>query len=231
MARTNPAADGETRFEVEVPGGTTTAVWTAGAGATGNLAIHAHGAGSHLGHRLVVAQATAIGAAGFDVVRFDFPYRAAGRGRPDRMPVLMEAYRAVADAVRERFGPARLVIGGQSMGGRTASLLAAEGFACDGLLLLAYPLHPPGRPGKARDEHLPRIGVPTLCLNGTRDKLCERELMERVLERTRPAFRMHWIEGADHGFRVPARSGRKEADVMDEVRDAVRTWASDALAD
>ena len=121
------------------------------------------------------------------------------------------------------------MIGGQSMGGRTASMLAADGFACDGLLLMAYPLHPPGKPEKLRDGHLPRIAVPTLCLNGTRDRLCDRELMESALERTRPTFRMHWLEAADHGFHVLARSGRKDPVVMDEVAEVVRGWAAEML--
>ena len=112
------------------------------------------------------------------------------------------------------------------MGGRAASMLAADGFACDGLLLLAYPLHPEGKPEQLRDAHLPSIAVPTLCLNGTRDKLCQQDLMEDVLRRVRPTFRMHWLAGADHMFHVLKSSGRTDAQVMEEVGQVAAEWAS-----
>ena len=87
------------------------------------------------------------------------------------------------------------------MGGRVATMLAAQGFACDALLLFAYPLHPDGKPEKLRDAHLPAIRVPVMCVNGTRDRLCRRELMEAVLERVGAPWRMHWIAAAGHSFR------------------------------
>lgn len=132
-----------------------------------------------------------------EVVRFDFPYRERGAKMPDRMPVLKEAISAQAARVR---GKGKLLIGGRSMGGRAASMLAAEGFQCDGLLLFAYPLHPAGKPDKLRDAHLAQIGVPVLCFNGTRDELCRRDLMEKALENL--SWRMHWLEGATHSFRA-----------------------------
>jgi hypothetical protein len=103
-------------------------------------------------------------------------------------------------------------------------MLAAKGFACDGLLLLAYPLHPEGKPEQLRDAHLPDIAVPTLCLNGTRDALCRPDLMEQVLARVGPDFRMHWLEGADHSWHVLKRSGRTDADVLDEAGRATEEW-------
>jgi hypothetical protein len=108
------------------------------------------------------------------------------------------------------------------MGGRAASMLAAEGFRCDGLLLLAYPLHPAGKPEKLRDAHLPQIRVPVLCFNGTRDALCQRELMEQVLGRL--SWRMHWLEGADHSFRVLKSWGKRDDDVLGELADVARDW-------
>jgi predicted alpha/beta-hydrolase family hydrolase len=96
-------------------------------------------------------------------------------------------------------------------------MLAASGFDCDGLLLLAYPLHPEGQPEKLRDAHLPAIRVPVLCLSGTRDALCRQDLMEPVLRRVGPNWRMHWLEGADHSFHVLKSSGRTDMDVLDEV--------------
>jgi hypothetical protein len=147
--------------------------------------------------RGMVGLAQSLGGAGFDVVRFNFPYRERGAKLPDPMPVLKEAIASTAARVR---GNQKLIIGGRSMGGRAASMLAADGFACDGLLLLAYPLHPAGKPEKLRDAHLPKIRVPVLCFNGTRDTLCRRDLMERALDGL--PWRMHWLEGAGHSFRV-----------------------------
>jgi len=184
--------------------------------------VCAHGAGGHKDDRGMTRAAQALEAAGFSVVRFNFPYREKGSGRPDPMPVLKASIAEVVARVREERAPRRLVIGGRSMGGRAASMLAADGFACDGLLLLAYPLHPAGQPEKLRDAHLPRIEVPVLCINGTRDALCERGLMDRTLKSR--SWRMHWLEGADHSFHVLKSSGRTDDDVMAEVGSTARDW-------
>jgi predicted alpha/beta-hydrolase family hydrolase len=140
------------------------------------------------------------------------------------MPKLTACIEALTGHVRRALPASRLIIGGRSMGGRAASMLAAEGFASDGLLLLAYPLHPPGRPDKPRDAHLPSISTPTLCINGTRDDFCDRTLMEEVLGRVHPAFRMHWVDGADHSFHVLKSSGRRDSDVLAEIGTTVRAW-------
>ena len=132
----------------------------------------------------MIAVASALGGAGFEVVRFNFAYRERGSKLPDPMPALKAEVAAAAARAREELKPRRLLIGGRSMGGRAASMLAADGFACDGLLLLAYPLHPAGKPEKLRDAHLAQIRVPVLCFNGTRDELCRRDLMEKALEET-----------------------------------------------
>ncbi len=161
---------------------------------------------------------------GFEVVRFNFPYREKGSGRPDPMPVLKATIESVVARVRAERKPRRLVIGGRSMGGRAASMLAADGFACDGLLLAAYPLHPAGLPEQLRDAHLPRIRCPVLCFNGTRDALCRRELMERALAGVQAPWQMHWLEAADHSFRVLKSSGRTEAQVDAEIGEAAEGW-------
>lgn len=132
---------------------------------------------------------------GVQVVRFNFPYREKGRKIPDPMPVLKAAIRDVASQFP------RVVIGGRSMGGRAASMLAADGFTCAGLLLFAYPLHPAGQPEKLRVSHLPEIKVPVLCFNGTRDTLCRRDLMEKHVP---AAWNMQWLEGADHSLKGAA---------------------------
>ena len=144
------------------------------------------------------ASARALEAAGLDVRRFNFGYREQGRRIPDPMPVLKKAYEGAV--AREREEGRQLFIGGRSMGGRVATMLAADGFPCDGLILLAYPLHPAGKPEKLRDAHLPRIHAPVLCFNGTRDALCTRALMEKALEPVRAPWEMHWIEAADHSL-------------------------------
>jgi len=166
----------------------------------------------------------ALSERGVDVVRFNFPYKEKRSGRPDPMPLLERTIEAVVARTRSELQPRTLLIGGRSMGGRAASMLAADGFACHRLLLLAYPLHPAGKHDQLRDAHLPTIGVPVLCLNGTRDALCRRDLMETVLERVAENWTMHWLDGADHSFHVLKSSGRTDAEVMAEIGETSRGW-------
>src|SRR5437867_848681 len=154
------------------------------------LFVFAHGAGGHMADRGVLALTAQFCARGLHVVRFNFPYRERGSRRPDAIPVLQDCIAAVVASAAERVDATQWIIGGRSMGGRAASMLAADGFECDGLLLLAYPLHPAGDPAKLRAAHLARITVPVLCFNGTRDALCRRDLMEKALEGVSGAFRM-----------------------------------------
>jgi len=142
------------------------------------------------------------------------------------MPRLKECIAAVVARVREEIEPKKLIIGGRSMGGRAASMLAADGFECDGLLLLAYPLHPPGKPDQLRDAHLPAIKVPVICFNGTRDPFCTPDLMKAVLKNVKTDWKMHWVEGADHSFHVPKSSGRTDAEVLAEIGNATEVWVS-----
>lgn len=186
--------------------------------------VCAHGAGGNMADRGMLATAGAMRAHGIGVVRFNFLYKEKKSGRPDPMPLLMETTAAVVARVRAERSPRRLVIGGRSMGGRAASMLAADGFSADGLLLLAYPLHPAGQPAKLRDAHLPRIRMPVLCFSGTRDALCTRELMERALGTVTAPWDMRWIEGADHSFHVLKSSGRSDGDVMAEIGSASAGW-------
>ncbi len=172
------------------------------------------------------ATAATMRARGMDVVRFNFLYKEKGSGRPDPMPLLESTVTAVVARARDELTPRRLIIGGRSMGGRAASMLASRGLDADGLLLLAYPLHPAGKPSQLRDAHLPSIEMPALCINGTRDALCTPSLMEKVLERVGASFRMHWIDGADHSFHVLKSSGRTDAQVMEEIGDVSAGWLS-----
>ena len=175
----------------------------------------------------MVALSHTLEAIGLRVVRFNFPYREAGSRRPDPMPVLKSSIASVVSRVRNE-NPGKLFIGGRSLGGRAASMLAADGFACDGLLLFAYPLHPAGQPQKLRDAHLPKIQVPVLCFNGTRDPLCTKDLMDAAAKG--PAWEMHWLEGADHSFHVLKSSGRTDRDVLAEVGAVTAAWLKAAPA-
>lgn len=175
-------------------------------------------------HRHLNSLAEVFLGMGLQVVRFNFLYRAGGKSVPDKMPTLQACFGAVVGAVREKLQPSRLLIGGHSMGGRCASMMAAAGFPCDGLVLCAYPLHPPGQFNKLRDAHLPLISIPTLCLNGTQDPLCERGLMDAVASKLGSNFTMHWLEHADHSFHVLKRSGRTDEEVLVEVGKTMSAW-------
>ena len=212
----------------KVPVGTdqTTVAWDPADNGRGVVFICAHGAGGQMNDRSVVAVTRSLRERGIDTVRFNFLYRERGSGRPDPMPRLIECFSAVVASVRERVQPGALLLGGRSMGGRAASMMVADGTACDGLLLLAYPLHPPGQPAKLRVEHLPRIAVPVLCVNGTRDPFCDPPLMDRTLSNLGGNWRMLWLAGADHSFHVLKSSGRSDADVLEEVAKTVDEWAA-----
>lgn len=192
--------------------------------------VCAHGAGGSISDRGTVASANALLGQGFGVVRFNFLYKEKKSGRPDPMPKLMETVAAVVARTREELAPETLLIGGRSMGGRAASMLAADGFDADGLLLLAYPLHPAGQPEKLRDAHLPKIRMPVLAFSGTRDALCTRELMERALKTVTAPWEMRWIDGADHSFHVLKSSGRTDAEVLREIGEVSAQWLGRLVA-
>ena len=151
---------------------------------------------------------------GMGVVRFNFLYKEKKSGRPDPMPRLKETLAAVIARTRDEVKPRFLIIGGRSMGGRAASMLSADGFECEGLLLLAYPLHPPGKPEKSRTEHLPSIKVPCLFVSGTKDAFGAVAELEAATAAIPGPVTHVWIEGGDHGLR------RRD----DEVAAVVRDW-------
>lgn len=203
----------------------TSAVWDSAGASPGRVVfVCAHGAGGHMADRSLLGLTEVLGQHGLNVVRFNFLYREQRSARPDPMPRLVRCFSAVLARVHAELDPGILIIGGRSMGGRAASVLAADHVGCDGLLLLAYPLHPPGQPEKLRSAHLPAIAVPVLCCNGTRDPFCRRELMEEVLRNVGPRWTMRWLEGADHSFHVLKRSGTTDAAVLAEVASATQAW-------
>jgi predicted alpha/beta-hydrolase family hydrolase len=204
---------------------------TAGAVA---LLILAHGAGVHRDHPSMNRLAGALAESGFSVLRFNFPYSEAKRRAPDRAPVLVQTWLDVYAWARSR-EPGRslpILAGGRSMGGRMASMAAAEHpgvFTPVGLVFFAYPLHPPDAPDRPRTAHLGRIRVPLLFLSGTRDTLARVDLMEAEARKLGPRATLHLLEGADHGFHVLKRSGRTDEDIVGEAADTVRSWAGPLL--
>jgi len=159
----------------------------------------APGAGADRTQATLVALDDAASAAGWDVVRMDFPYRRAGRRAPDRAPVLIAAVVEEATALAARCGA--LVAGGRSMGGRMCSMAVAAGMEAAGLVLISYPLHPPGRPDKLRVEHFASITVPCLFVSGTRDAFASPAELEEATAAIPAPVSHQWIDGRDHGLR------------------------------
>jgi uncharacterized protein len=161
----------------------------------------APGAGSSSTHPTSVAIEELV--APLPTARMDFPYRKAGRKAPDRPPVLLEAVRTEAAALlaRARVRPDRLVLGGRSMGGRICSMAVADGLPAHALVLLSYPLHPPGRPAKLRIEHLPAITVPTLVVSGTKDPFGTPDELVQHLDTIAAPVTYVWVEGAGHEWK------------------------------
>ncbi len=157
------------------------------------------------------------------VERMDFPYRKAGRRTPDRPPVLLAAVREGAAELSARTGvpPPRLVLGGRSMGGRICSMAVAEGVPALGLVLVSYPLHPPGKPGQLRAEHFPSLDLPCLFVSGTRDAFGSPVELEAATAAIPGQVTHVWVEGGDHGLR------RKDA----AVATAVRRWLEALIGD
>lgn len=213
-------------WKVRVGEETTSALFEPAEGADAPVFVCAHGAGGNMNDGAVRAITAAARARGISTVRFNLLYAELGKKRPDPMPRVIACLEAVVAHVRSEVAPSRLIVGGSSMGGREFSMAVADGLACDRLLLLAYPLHPPGQPDKLRVEHLPRITVPVLCMNGTRDPFCTPALMDQTLATLGDNWTMKWLAEADHSFHVLKRTGRTNAEVIDEAADAIASWAS-----
>lgn len=195
------------------------------------LYVMAHGAGAGMRHPFLEAMAQALARRAVATYRFEFPYMAAGLRRPDRPSVLHEAVRrAVAHAAASAPG-LTLFAGGKSMGGRMTSEVAAGAGGglpapVHGLIFLGFPLHPPRRPSDARAAHLPNVALPMLFLQGTRDALADLSLLEPVCRSLGPRATLHIVDGADHSFHVPRRSGRSDANVVDELAATIAAWAT-----
>jgi predicted alpha/beta-hydrolase family hydrolase len=189
----------------------------------------AHGAGSDMHTATLERVADALAAAKIPSLRFNYPYRDAGRKSPDRAAVLDAATReAAAELARvTKLPPERLVLGGRSMGGRYCSLVVGDDddpVPALGLLLLGYPLHAAGKPDQPRVEHFPRLRVPCLFVSGTRDSLASRDALTAAVKAIKGRVTMHWLESADHGYRPKKSSGRTAEDVAAEVADVSARW-------
>lgn len=168
--------------------------------------VVAHGAGAGMEHPFLRGFTDALNSLGLATLRFNFPYREAGRKFPDRPPTAIAAWRAAMAAAAVQaaeYGDTGPVwAAGKSFGGRMASMAVADGMEAAGLVYLGYPLHPPGKPDKVRDEHLYGITSPMLFLQGSRDSFATPGILEDVVRRIGPSAVLQWVEGGDHSFAV-----------------------------
>lgn len=207
----------------------TTIAWQGPTRGADRAVLLAHGAGADLDAPVLRAVADALADAGIPSLRFNYPYRDAGRRAPDRPEVLLRATREAAAelARRARLEPAQLVLGGRSMGGRYCSLAVGDPedpLPARGLLLLGYPLNPAGRPEQRRDGHFGRLAVPVLFVSGTRDALADRAALTRAARRIRGAVSWCWLDTADHGFRPRRASGHRLDDMVARAAEAALEW-------
>lgn len=218
----------EHRFTATRSTGDVSAILLRPANATA-LYVFGHGAGAGMRHAFMEAAAAALGERGVATFRYHFPYMEAGRRGPNPAPVLVKTVRsAVAEAAR-LVPELPLLAGGKSMGGRMTSTAASSKAlpGVRGLAFFGFPLHAAGRPSADRGAHLEDVGLPMLFLQGTRDKLADLTLLEPLLAEVRPRPLLHVVEGADHGFHVLKRSGRTDAEVIEEIADRFETWAGE----
>jgi len=190
------------------------------------LYVFAHGAGAGMQHAGMASVADALADVGVATLRYQFPYMERGSRRVDSPAVAHSAVRAAVAEARRRLPALPLFAGGRSFGGRMTSqaqsLAPLEGVR--GLAFVAFPLHPAGKPGIERAEHLAKVAVPMLFLQGSRDELADLDLLRSVLEPLRPRATLHVVEHADHSFHVRASSGRKDPDVVLELARTMADW-------
>jgi uncharacterized protein len=189
----------------------------------------AHGAGGNQTSKFMVDFAQALAARGIDTITFNFLYSEAGRGLPDRNDKLETCYLKIIEAYHKgtlgKNVGNKLVIGGKSMGGRIASQVAARhADGISGLVLLGYPLHPPGRPDKLRSKHLPDIEAPMLFVQGSRDAFGTPEELRPIIKNLKAPADLYIVEGGDHSFKVPKRSSTPQDSVDRGILDQIASW-------
>jgi uncharacterized protein len=189
--------------------------------------VFAHGAGAGMTHAFMERAAAGLAARGIASLRYQFPYMEKGSKRPDPPAIAQASVRAaVAEAARAYPG-LPLIAGGKSFGGRMTSQAQAKTPLAGvvGLAFFGFPLHATGKPSADRADHLADVRIPMLFLQGGNDKLAELSLLRPVVEGLGARARLHVVEGADHSFHVPARSGRNDGEVMEEILDAFAAWS------
>ncbi|MGZ5040924.1 MAG: alpha/beta hydrolase family protein [Usitatibacter sp.] len=188
--------------------------------------VLAHGAGAGMTHPFMESIAAGLAQRGIATLRYQFPYMERGSRRPDAPAVAHAAVRAAVREAASRLPEAILFAGGKSFGGRMTSQAQADAplDRVRGLAFLGFPLHAAGKPSDERAAHLARVRIPMLFLQGTRDELASLALLEPVVARLGEAATLRVFEDADHSFHVPARSGRKDAEVRSEMLDALAQW-------
>jgi predicted alpha/beta-hydrolase family hydrolase len=191
------------------------------------LLVLAHGAGAGMTHPFLEALVGELSAAGIATFRYQFPYMEQRRRAPDRPAVLTATVAAAVHAARKAAPGLSLIAGGKSMGGRMTSTAASQ-HPLDqvrGLVFFGFPLHPPGQPGIKRADHLAKVSVPMLFLQGTRDTFAGLDLLRPVCAKLGSLATLHVIESADHSFHVLKSSGKTDAEVLHELAQTTATWA------
>jgi uncharacterized protein len=214
-------AQGAPRSKVEV-----SAIEMRPGGAKAMLVL-GHGAGAGMRHAWMEAMARELAEAGVATLRYQFPYmEKLSRGKPDRPAVATATVKAAVEKAAEISDGLPIFAGGKSFGGRMTSTAAAEGLipGVKGLVFFGFPLHPPGQPGTKRAEHLGRVTVPMLFLQGTRDALADLKLLRPICKGLGERATLHVVETADHSFHVLKSAGRSDADVLRELAQTAAAW-------
>lgn len=215
-----------TSLIIPLPDGTSVSgLWLAPASPRATLVL-AHGAGAGMTHKSMTAIAEGLSARGVATLRFQFPYMERGSKRPDPPPVAQAAVRAVVAEASRRAGDLPLFAGGKSFGGRmTSQAQAAQPLAgVRALVFFAFPLHPAGKPAISRADHLADLQIPMLFLQGTRDELAQLDLLRPVVDNLGASATLVLAQDADHAFHVPAKTGRKDPEVLADLLDAAVEW-------
>jgi len=191
------------------------------------LLVFAHGAGAGMEHPFMESMARKLDERGVATLRFDFPYMAERRKRPDHRNKLIQTVRAAVDRAREKEPDLPLFAGGKSMGGRMTSMAQVENPlpGVEGLVFFGFPLHAPGKDGDVRGKHLFDVEIPMLFLQGDRDSLANLEFLRPLVKKLGKRATLHVEEGADHGFHVLKRSGRTDEGVLDAIVGEASTWS------
>ena len=192
------------------------------------LLVLGHGAGAGMRHKFMEAIVEQLAKNEIATFRYQFPYMEHGSRSPDPRPILLATVRSAVDAAIEAAGDIPLLAGGKSMGGRMTSMATAESPLpnVQGLVFFGFPLHPPGQTSTERSDHLAKVTVPMLFLQGTRDSLANLDLLQPICKKLGKLATLHVISGADHSFHVLKSSGMTDDQVMEELGKKVGTWAS-----